>query len=876
MQLRRFATAARQLGGSVGILSSAFRLRERLAQIKFLFQENAADLFPGKVPRQPRETLVNNLRDQRSARRKSVIFNIGEPVVDDDLDSELFPEQFGDFADDVMTFLRCLNEFPEFADETVSASIHSFERDLKHWADSLQSFKAYAGQLKYPASQKYIHELTAEMGHHIDNMIGSLSMFIEIGIPSVLFTQKHDATTLTNLSTVATFFSAVTATTLQFSIAAAINSLLGLTWKQALYHSPGYQCPRWIQIWIKRSPLVFLMFSVACFSVGLVLFTYSTNQHYVTSTITVILTAFTSLGLLFVVAWIGFEKWIFVRFMGQKWLRGVISDVVTDTFRFGTVVFPKAVRSLSQRRLQAVGRWLKWMTSSFISVIKSHTKTKANIRGEDPVLPVTRLPSELLATQGANERSTVPVTDTNPRQSDSRDSESAIHGLPRPKERFRTAVNKVMVANALRKPYPSSVYHRRHSTGDAPRLKNLVALRDLSIHDAPVHDIQFSPDGKLLATCSLDRTSVLFSVDDIYTGAMSTPCILPHTSVSQVAWSPTGHLLLTRTNRGIKIWTGEGLCKLTIDRQCAVHCVSWFPGGEAFVSAEGDQVVKLDLDGNVMGRFKFPRMMVRCIAITPNSQYLLGIGHILISPNRAANSSNPVEKWLLIYNLETRQIEDRVLVHSDVRDIAIDRSGSWVLVSYEYKAPPQLWKIDVLPSRRNGAETTVKLSFRHKYIPFAPVDFAGPSCFGGIDDQFVLCAGKAGDIYIWDRESAMILHNVRAPAWDDGDLTCIAYNNAEENKFTFATGSHFGPVRIWTTLSGGSRIEHSPWLPSRSPTSVSMPLRAESPEILNDDADRSILQTIFTPDLLLVASPTSFEDPGGTILESTSQKDRIT
>lgn len=78
-----------------------------------------------------------------------------------------------------------------------------------------------------------------------------------LGVPIIRFAQKHGATNLLNLSTVATLFSAVTATTMQFSyqlgeenlaisvncfwfaslvfsIAAAVNSLLGLTWKQAM------------------------------------------------------------------------------------------------------------------------------------------------------------------------------------------------------------------------------------------------------------------------------------------------------------------------------------------------------------------------------------------------------------------------------------------------------------------------------------------------------------------------------------------------------------------------------------------------------------------------------------------------------------------
>lgn len=35
-----------------------------------------------------------------------------------------------------------------------------------------------------------------------------------------------------------------------------------------------------------------------------------------------------------------------------------------------------------------------------------------------------------------------------------------------------------------------------------------------------------------------------------------------------------------------------------------------------------------------------------------------------------------------------------------------------------------------------------RLTLRHTYMPKVPVDFAGPSYFGGKDDQLVLCAGK--------------------------------------------------------------------------------------------------------------------------------------
>jgi hypothetical protein len=56
---------------------------------------------------------------------------VRRPLVLEKLDPENFPSQLGFFARDVMTFLHCLNEFPEFTDEALNASIVAFEGDLK-------------------------------------------------------------------------------------------------------------------------------------------------------------------------------------------------------------------------------------------------------------------------------------------------------------------------------------------------------------------------------------------------------------------------------------------------------------------------------------------------------------------------------------------------------------------------------------------------------------------------------------------------------------------------------------------------------------------------------------------------------------------------
>jgi WD40 repeat protein len=180
------------------------------------------------------------------------------------------------------------------------------------------------------------------------------------------------------------------------------------------------------------------------------------------------------------------------------------------------------------------------------------------------------------------------------------------------------------------------------------------------------------------------------------------------------------------------------------------------------------------------------------------------------------------------------------------------------------------------------APAASRLSLRHTYMPKSPVDFAGPSHFGGKDDQLVLCAGKgsptetilsiftliiavAGDIHIWDRESGALLHHLRAQSLGGGDLTCIAWNPAAD-PFMFATGSHDGAVRIWTAQS-------TPLFHARRISGSVTPLSDTSSQLQLDfepRAESSTGQQRFENVLLRVESPTeSSEGPPAQPLEHT-------
>ena len=44
--------------------------------------------------------------------------------------------------------------------------------------------------------------------------------------------------------------------------------------------------------------------------------------------------------------------------------------------------------------------------------------------------------------------------------------------------------------------------------------------------------------------------------------------------------SPSGNLIMTKLPRAVKIWTQDGVCRKTIERDCPVQSVAWLPHGE--------------------------------------------------------------------------------------------------------------------------------------------------------------------------------------------------------------------------------------------------------------------------------------------------------
>lgn len=123
-----------------------------------------------------------------------------------------------------------------------------------------------------------------------------------------------------------------------------------------------------------------------------------------------------------------------------------------------------------------------------------------------------------------------------------------------------------------------------------------TSMTTLQGHTSWVSDITFSPEGKLLATASLDKTVRLWDV-----ATQKTLRVLKHNNrVDAIAFSPDGNLLACAVNGGdahdgaIKLWnpaTGKELqMQSPIESDSFVTSVAFSPDGKLLASASEEMV----------------------------------------------------------------------------------------------------------------------------------------------------------------------------------------------------------------------------------------------------------------------------------------------
>ena len=132
-------------------------------------------------------------------------------------------------------------------------------------------------------------------------------------------------------------------------------------------------------------------------------------------------------------------------------------------------------------------------------------------------------------------------------------------------------------------------------SNDIPSLGKLMyCIKTLYAHSQWIYKIDFSPNGKLLASCSSDGTIKLWQIP---TGNLIRTLTGHRDSVKYIDFSPDGKLLASCSSDGtIKLWqtsTGKLLHTINNDRHSEVNGIIFSPDGKLLLSSDSEGIVKL-------------------------------------------------------------------------------------------------------------------------------------------------------------------------------------------------------------------------------------------------------------------------------------------
>ncbi|EDR03737.1 G-protein beta WD-40 repeat [Laccaria bicolor S238N-H82] len=285
-----------------------------------------------------------------------------------------------------------------------------------------------------------------------------------------------------------------------FSIATAVNSLLRLTWKQAmpmLAAHQGIRCP------------------AACFSIGLCCFAYASHQSFITATLAtkwlsdVLIESIEQFVQTPVVGWIQMVIKFLSHNIEKTWA------VLLSLYKWLRNIFSLSKLNNEGNNLEANG--VPTTSNSSPNHLPSHLEPSNPIKLGMSSISLPELTESLKPTHIIP-----PSAPLNPPIEKDSPSPEASPISPR-KQLWQKAFQNMKMQNHLTTSsgYPGP-YDRKKAIIESvtalkswistlvPKLAALEATQDLAEHNTLVHHLEFSPDGRFLASSSWDKTSTFF------------------------------------------------------------------------------------------------------------------------------------------------------------------------------------------------------------------------------------------------------------------------------------------------------------------------------------------------------------------------------
>lgn len=292
-------------------------------------------------------------------------------------------------------------------------------------------------------------------------------------------------------------------------------------------------------------------------------------------------------------------------------------------------------------------------------------------------------------------------------------------------------------------------------------------LQILQEHSDEVWFLQFSHNGKYLASSSNDRSAIIWEVD-VHGVSLKHRLCGHQKPVSSVSWSPDDHELLTcGVEETVRRWdVSSGDC-LQVYEKAGLGLVScgWFPDGKWIFSGVNDKSICMwQLDGTELECWKGQRTLrISDLEITSDGKQILSMCR---------------ETAILLLDREAK-VERLIEEDQTITSFTLSRDNRFLLVNLQNQEI-HLWNI----------EGDLKLVT--KYKGHKRTRFVIRSCFGGLAQAFIASGSEDSQVYLWHRGSGEL---IEALPGHSGAVNCVSWNPV--NPHMLASASDDRTIRIW-------------------------------------------------------------------------------